>query len=146
MNLYQFALNNSVNNIDPYGLDVWIEGASPNAPKDDQEPLPHQSISVGDPQGQYSSYSFGVNSEHPYSWKYLINGVVYVDPYGGGKIDKNHYLKTTPEEDAKVKAYLDSLVGTESTYCLLGANCRDFSKEAFKVIKEKILNSENSCK
>jgi hypothetical protein len=44
-----------MNFVDSTGLDIWIEGAF------GPEPPYHQSINVGDPNGTYSSYSFGMN-------------------------------------------------------------------------------------
>jgi len=41
--------NSPVDLRDPSGLDVWIEG-----PSGDEPPF-HQSINVGDPNGQYSA-------------------------------------------------------------------------------------------
>jgi hypothetical protein len=64
-------------------------------------------------------------------------GVVYQDTYTGGKIDENYYLKTTPFEDKKVKNYLDSLLGEQTSYVPYGSNCRDFSQESFNIIKKK---------
>lgn len=93
----------------------------------------HQRINVGDPNGNYISYSFAYN---PSSSILDPQGYVYLDPYRGGKIVKEFYLETTSQEDEVVLKFLGSLVGTDATYLLLGSNCRDFSKSAFEVIEK----------
>jgi RHS repeat-associated protein len=50
INLYEFVDNNPTSEIDPGGLDVWIGNRGP-----------HQNINIGDPNGNYYSFSFGIN-------------------------------------------------------------------------------------
>jgi hypothetical protein len=50
IDLYAFVQNSPIVWIDRNGLDVWIGNSGP-----------HQNINVGDPNGNYSSYSFGLD-------------------------------------------------------------------------------------
>ena len=54
---HAFCDDTPVNCRDPFGFDIWIEGPS------GAEPTGHQSINVGDPNGAYRSYSYGVDGK-----------------------------------------------------------------------------------
>ncbi len=56
-NLYAYAFGNPLGFHDRLGTDVWLEGPSGS------EPGGHLSVNVGDPRGNYDSYSFGVNGD-----------------------------------------------------------------------------------
>jgi hypothetical protein len=110
---------------DPSGNDVWIEG--PAGP----EPAGHQSINVGDPNGHYDSYSFGVNGD---PW---LGGEVYRDVSNGGAIDHDHYLTTTAYEDAMVKSEMEGQLGNKAGY-RPWRTCRNFSQSEFSRIKNEL--------
>jgi RHS repeat-associated protein len=114
LNLYGYVLNNPVRWIDQLGYDIWIEGPSLN------EPAGHLSINVGDPDGEYSSYSFGVNGD-PY-----LGGEVYQDISLLGTFYPGYYLDTTLIEDDAAKRYLNGLLGTKAPYRPWNT-CRNFS-------------------
>jgi RHS repeat-associated protein len=120
LNLYGFVGDNPINFVDPLGLDVWIEGPS------GAEPTGHLSINVGDPLGQYSSFSFGITGLSPI-------GHVYEDEELGGAIKK--YAKTTPEQDAAILEDLKAeLAAKDGTFYGI-YNCRSFSKNKFDQYK-----------
>lgn len=121
-NFYRYVLNNPVRFTDPLGNDVWLEGPSGN------EPTGHLSINVGDPNGNYDSYSFGVNGD---PW---LGGAVYNDTSHGGEILPDYYLHTTGDEDARVKALLDAQLGNKAPY-RPWRTCRNFSQNQFNRIK-----------
>ncbi|MBV6819738.1 hypothetical protein KWG64_17480 [Rahnella sp. PD12R] len=81
--LYDYFYSKPIQLIESLGLDIWIEGASPD------EPELHQSINIGDPNAEYDSYSYGMD-DFPY-------GNVYKDTEHGGSI--NFYKKTTKEQN-----------------------------------------------
>lgn len=70
------------------------------------------SINVGNPNGEYSSYSFGYDPDLPG----FFPGEVYQDTSHGGAFVPGYYLQTTPDEDAIAKAYLDGLLGETAPY------------------------------
>jgi RHS repeat-associated protein len=106
INLYNYVINNSINDIDPKGTDIWLEGPS------GEEPPGHLSINVGDPTGEYLSYSFGVNGDE------YLGGEVYLDTQHGGNFFPGYYLKTDAWgwEDFIASAYLNSLLGTDMSH------------------------------
>jgi RHS repeat-associated protein len=105
--------------------DVWLEGPTGN------EPPGHISMCVGDPLGDYSSYSFGVNGE--YNWENWMEGEVYSDISPGGQIINGSYIKTLPEQDAIIKATLDRELGAKREYWF-NSNCRTWSKGQWNVL------------
>jgi RHS repeat-associated protein len=121
INLYRYVYNSPLNFIDPLGLDVWIEGPSGS------EPTGHQSINVGDPNGNYSSYSFG--TDWGLSLAFGLEGEVYEDEEKGGPIEQ--YKKTTPKQDNILKQQLDNMLGNKGAYGL-GDTCRSWSQNQFK--------------
>ncbi len=101
VDLYRAYGNGPTGALDPGGMDVWIEGPSA------KEPFAHQSLNVGDPLGEYSSYSFGRDPDRPFDFSLNgqggLMGNVYRDTKLGGKISQKHYIRTTKEDDAKLK-------------------------------------------
>jgi len=123
IDFYVYAKNAGVNFRDPSGNDVWLEGPSGN------EPQGHLSINVGDPNGHYDSYSFGIDGNG-------LEGEVYKDTSLGGEILPDYYRRTTPAEDALTKAMLEAQLGNKSTYSPWNT-CRNFSLKQFKQIQDK---------
>ncbi|OGT91090.1 MAG: hypothetical protein A2298_04925 [Gammaproteobacteria bacterium RIFOXYB2_FULL_38_6] len=123
---YAYAGNgfNTINAFDPDGADMWVEGASKGEPKG------HLSVCVGNPYGDYKSYSFGVNgnvnSEH------FLEGEVYIDQTGGGQIQQ--YVRTTAQQDKLVSFLLDRKVGNTDSYSPWNT-CRTFSLNTFVFMK-----------
>jgi len=128
INIYRYVLNNPILFNDPLGLDVWIEGASPG------EPGAHESINVGDPNGNYDSFSFGFTGR--LSPKYGLEGEVYRDPLKGGPIDSRFYRKTSVAEDASIRTSLESQIGTKMAYTPW-STCRTYSQNEFlRIVRE----------
>ena len=122
VNFYQYVYNNPLRFSDPFGNDVWLEGPSGS------EPRGHLSINVGDPNGNYDSYSFGVNGDPGFG------GAVYTDTSHGGEILPDYYLHTAADEDARAKALLDAELGSKAPY-RPWRTCRNFSQNQFNKIK-----------
>lgn len=104
-----------MNQGDFFGLAIWLEGPSCN------EPYGHQSVNVGDPNGTYDSYSYGMNGNG-------FEGVVYKDTEHGGPIEA--YKKTTPAVDAYFKKQMENKIGDQTIY---GWNdiCRSWSQRQY---------------
>jgi len=113
---HAFCDDTPVNCRDPFGFDIWIEGPS------GAEPTGHQSINVGDPNGAYRSYSYGVDGNG-------LEGKPYMDSEKGGPIEK--YKKTSPGQDAAFERFLRKIMNKESTYGL-DETCRTWSQENYK--------------
>ena len=115
-NFYRYASSNPLRFVDPRGLDIWLEGPSQN------EPSFHQSVNVGNPNGAYQSYSYGMNG-------YGLQGEVYRDTSLGGLIEA--YKRTTSEQDAEFQKRMDELVGQTGTYGWDDI-CRSWSQRQFR--------------
>ncbi len=115
LNTYGYVHENPLRYIDPKGLDIWIEGPT------GYEPSLHQSVNVGDPNGRYSSYSYGVNGN-------FLQGEVYPDTAKGGTIEA--FKKTTAAQNEAFKKLLDSKLRSTSIYGW-DDTCRTWSQEQF---------------
>lgn len=126
MNLYAMCEADCLNHIDPTGTAIWV-GTRWGV---------HQNINVGDPNGKYSSYSFGVDDEMSSAgfrslWPWNEAGVVYHDN-PPSSVDNDLCISTTKEQDEFAKDFLDGLVGNHDIYRIFGPNCRTFSQSMFQ--------------
>jgi RHS repeat-associated protein len=120
VNVYGYARNRPSMLLDPYGLDIWIEGPSGS------EPNAHQSVNVGDPNGDYVSKSFGVDPTDSQCWA----GCVYDDVDRGGPIEA--YSTTTPDQDAAAISALENAAAQDSEAIYgLDATCRTYSQDKY---------------
>ena len=133
LNQYVFCANTPVNFVDPFGFDIWVSYSGL-----------HMNINVGDPHGNFSSYSFmsiptftifgiGIHLNVLNPWN--NGGIVYRDPVHGTP-DPDRCLHTSPEEDLQAIQLLDQLVGSHFPYRLIGSTCQDFSIEMFNFFRE----------
>ena len=98
--------------------DVWIEGPSGH------EPGFHQSINVGDPFGEYESYSFGIDANM---------GSVYEDVEKGGEIQR--YMKTTPSQDELANEVIKAQRARDNSMCYGPNTCRSYSQDKFETLR-----------
>jgi hypothetical protein len=115
-------------------LDVWIEGPNYN------EPAGHLSIAVGDPNGDYRSFSYGADEPRTYAWPAGVAGSVYEDEELGGVVEG--YLNASPEEDQQIIWNLEQLVHGPNPFTpnggcyTFGNTCRDFTREVWQAIRD----------
>lgn len=132
MNVYTYVLNNPINLTDKTGLDIWIEG-----PSGDEPPF-HESIAVGNYNGSYVSYSYGVDPSDP-RWRafFWTTGYAYQDTQLGGS--RSDRMTTTPDQDRYALEVLNYLVqsGFHSGYNVFLLNCRTFSEVMYDVFSEQ---------
>jgi RHS repeat-associated protein len=119
-NLSAYVRNRPTVFVDPLGLAIWIEGSAFG-----EVPL-HQSISIGDPNGEYVSYSFGINDHL---------GSPYIDKKPGGDIER--YLNTTPEQDIEALAILGGHFLDDMKRLYPFENCRTYSNRYFEDFKRR---------
>lgn len=124
INLYRFVGNNPVNWIDRNGLDIWIGNSGF-----------HQNINVGDPNGNYSSYSFGLEGSRLNIFNPFSQGSVYEDDPPAERDPSYGYLKTTTAQDQQAIDILNQKLGQPHWYSLFFNNCRDFAQDTFKDLK-----------
>ena len=123
LNLFSYAANNSVSYTDPTGLAIWLEGQNQNESGGGF----HQSIAVGDPNGVYASFSYGVTPDAPL-------GAVYRDDEHGGEIVK--YIQTTPAQDSAFVGLLMHALESnddDEQWFYPFDNCRTFSQKWFDI-------------
>lgn len=127
-NLYGYAARSPQAHIDPSGKDIWIEGPSGN------EVVGHRSVNIGDPNGSYQSWSFGIASN---GW-----GRVYEDIDHGGEIVR--YMRSNAALDAMANAYLESRVSDDNAkWYGIETTCRGYSQSKFDEIRNGLGLSES---
>jgi RHS repeat-associated protein len=119
-NVYGYGLGDPVNNVDPSGLNIWIEGPS------DDEPSLHKSINIGDPKGEYYSFSFAING----------GGQVYEDESPGGPIER--YMETTAAQDHMALKWLAEQEAADNEKWYGPNTCRTYSDEKFEQFKWRL--------
>ena len=142
-NLEEFELNNPVNLLDAYGLDICVQ----NTPSVNGW---HQRIAVGDPDKPESLYgqSYGMADRNaqmqgssasangqPAAGK-EGSGIVYQDNAPAIKTPRR--FKTTPEEDEWAKQQLQKELGNTGPYHWLCNNCRGYSDRKYNEIVQAI--------
>jgi RHS repeat-associated protein len=130
-NLYRYVFNSPQCNVDPSGKDIWVEGPSGS------EPWGHRSLCIGDPNGEYKSYSFGSVSGAGWDLRAWV-GAVYEDTEKGGAIISDYYLKCSPETDKKLQAKYDNMIGDEDWYVPCVNTCRDWTYGQFEAIEDDL--------
>ncbi len=101
--------------------DIWLEGASGHEP-----PL-HLSVSIGAPNGDYKSYSFGAGGTG------ARFGEVYPDVTGQGQILE--YIKTDAYQDAQAIRYIKEQWQADSRSTYLVEICRTYSMDKMRIFK-----------
>ena len=126
-NTYQFVVSDPAENVDPWGVDVWLETTW----------WGHMWICVGNA-NYFTSFSFGLNS-----WWDLFNplsqGVVYQDrsvPFPS-PADTAGYLYTTPAQDTVATEILSSELNEKMPYRLTYPNCRTFCEANFRALQRR---------
>lgn len=116
--------------------DVWLEG--PGVKGDGSlEPGGHISLSVGNPDGSYWSFSYGADYEDMWTDEWGLTGIVYRDVSSPGEIDSENYYKTSPETDARIIARLRTILDRRGNYNL-NVNCRYWSWWQFTMITDEL--------
>jgi len=138
LNLYTYCLNNSINYVDPMGLDVWVQGTGLIIPA-------HGEICVGVPSGYYTSYGFGMGLDTvPFVGG--GTGIVYQGPGSEGTrlpgtvTVQTNYMETSPSQDEQVRQILNDLVETRDYYNFLTGNCWTFAEMIFDLAKDMFDN------
>jgi len=128
LNLYAYAANNPISYNDPLGLDVWVGSRGI-----------HQDINVGNPNGSYSSYTFGTDTRLAVFNPFNNAGSAYEDD-PPTSISSSMYLVTTDAEDKIALDYLKLLLKTyqNKPYRFWGSTCRDFSQDMFSFFKDDL--------
>ena len=132
-NLYRYAFNTPSGLTDPLGLDVWVEGPA------ESEPFGHRSVSVGDPNGDYFSISFGCNG---IGFTLTgLTGTVYEDKSHGGDFIPGYYYKTSREVDDIIKAKMQQLIKENKNKGYRYSphnNCNTWSYQQFKLFAKEL--------
>jgi hypothetical protein len=144
INLYDYVGNNPVKYFDPLGLDMWVG-------KGNTVLGLHQTFNVGNPNGSYNSYSFGMpggvvgyaqslvglqNSQGYVTVETLNSPPTVLTQYG--------YLQSTPAQDAYANSLMQQQLGPSSNYNLFSFNCHDFSQGMFNAFAGAYPNEYDS--
>jgi len=134
MNMYTYVRNNPIRWIDPLGLDIWVQGRGLLIPS-------HGEICVGNPDGYYDSWGFGMDfGDIPFLGDGM--GVVYRGIGGEQSIKgevmwrTDSYLDTNDEQDETARGMLDGMLGLRDRYNCVTGNCWDFADMMFDIFEE----------
>jgi RHS repeat-associated protein len=127
VNSYVYVANNPLSNVDPKGLDYWIEGAV----EGEAGWGLHQSVCVGKWNGSRKCISFGRRKGQG-DCLFDCKGHVYYDKSAAGPIVLDKYQYSDSAADAKISVYFDSQIGTKGRWDVVGGqNCRGYSQQIY---------------
>jgi RHS repeat-associated protein len=134
-NFYRYVLNNPMNKIDPYGLDVYLKTGNKNAKipftniHNPVQDLLHQKVCV-DHWSPTCKYKLSFSC---YSYMMILPfvGEVYRDETNGIIEDRAY---TCCEDDKEILNVLESMVHLKGVYNFF-SNCRTWSQKTFYQIK-----------
>ena len=132
INLYAYVGDDPVNRFDFLGLGdgLWLEAATGQ-----EGGLGfHQSVSVGDVKGNYTSISYGSAGDGILG-AFFATGQVYKDTNHGGVVIM--YYSLTPQQAKDINSYLTGQLGKTGTYNALGNSCRDWSQSTLSALVQK---------
>ncbi len=116
INTYLYVAANPLRNIDPEGLDYWIEGTAETEQKCPEQGCGfHQSVCVGSPHGKRFCISFGRTAGQGHCFR-NCKGRVYQDTSPLGPIEAGTYRATSQDADKKIERKLMKLKGPGSIY------------------------------
>jgi len=128
-------------NVDPDGLDYWIENAADTEQKCPEQGCgAHQSFCVGKPYGKRFCISFGRMGGQGWCLR-DCKGRVYEDRSPVGPIDQSSYRSSGGATDRKIEQKLRPRLKGEGRYDFIGFpgnNCRTFSQALFDEIDKDV--------
>jgi RHS repeat-associated protein len=138
LNTYAYGGGSALSNVDPDGLDYWIENAAETEQSCKQGCGLHQSVCVGDPKGKRKCIAFGRKPGQGDCW-FDCKGYIYWDKSPPGPVERGSHRKSDKKTDAAILAGMRSRAGEESRYDIYfyGRNCRAFADSYFNDLVSK---------
>lgn len=128
INTFGYVAGGPLSRSDPFGEDYWIEGSVEG---EGGHPF-HRSVCVGKHAGPRTCISFGISE----NTGCLMNckGEAYLDASAARPIINDTYQRTSAEDDRKIGAMFNGMLGSQGSYWLIGNNCRDFSRRVWNYL------------